>query len=784
MERGRRQSYWKRQIVALLLCCVSASALASFAPVNAGPTLQRQALAPHVQFWCDGDGRSTLSDARRAPLQPLQRKQIAFGYRADACWFHFALSNPASHPHEVLLLIDYALLDSVELHGLNAGKWQHWQMGDLLSFSQRPLKLRSFVVPLELLPEAEADYWLRVETTSSMTVPLVVASPKPFIEHHLNNDWLLGVFYGVGFGLFCYHLVLWIAARERIYRFYVLHVGSSLAYVATLQGITYKYWPESLPFPDNFPYVVGYLALLSGILFARDFLVTRQWPRLDAALLIMVAVLALFLFLQMVLPTGTVTRYMGMMALATMLMLILTGAYSWFRGGGQARIFVWAWSAFLIMIGLLALNVYGLVTDLPIILTLHGLHIGIVLQQVLLSFGLAARLNDLKKESLQHEQEIVRAQAESAAKGEFLARMSHEIRTPMNAVLALTELLGDSRLDDRQRHYVTTINSAGETLLGVINDVLDYSKMSAGKLALEQRPFLLPRLFEECVTIMSAAANQKNLRLNSEFAQDLPQWVLGDPVRLKQVLLNLLSNAIKFTEQGSVTLAVKAELRSDVQVRLVVEVRDTGIGMSRDQARDLFRSFQQGDSSTSRKYGGTGLGLAISKELLELMGGVIEVDSQPGFGSRFHFRIWLPLAQEVAEDEKERRVSLAGLRVLVVEDNTVNQMVISELLNEIGVESRIAPSGAEAIRYLTRGEQSFDVVLMDCEMPEMDGYEATRRIRNLDGDVRRIPIIALTAHALQEHREKCLAAGMDDHISKPLRLKALTECLLRWRVQA
>lgn len=767
--------------MALLLCCASMPVWGLPEPVNAGPSLQRQALAPHVQFWCDGDGQSVLSDAQRAPLQPLQRKQIAFGYRADACWFHFTLSNPASHPHEVLLLIDYALLDSVELYGADAGEWQHWAMGDLQPFAQRPLKLRSFVVPLTLLPEAQADYWLRVKSTSSMTVPLVIASQKPFIEHHLNNDWLLGVFYGVGFGLFCYHLVLWIAARERIYRFYVLHVGSSLAYVATLQGITYKYWPTWLPFPDNFPFVVGYLALLSGILFARDFLITRKWPRLDTALLIMVAVLALFLLLQVVLPAGTVTRYMGMMALATMLMLILTGAYSWCRGGSQARIFVLAWGTFLMMIGLLALNVYGLVADLPIILTLHGLHIGIVLQQVLLSFGLAARLSDLKKESLQHEQEIVRAQAESAAKGEFLARMSHEIRTPMNAVLALTELLADSRLDDRQRRYVTTINSAGETLLGVINDVLDYSKISAGKLTLEQRPFLLRRLLDECVTIMAVAANQKDLQLNSKIGDDLPQWVLGDPVRLKQVLLNLLSNAIKFTEQGSVTLVVTAELKSDMQARVKVEVRDTGIGMNQEQVRDLFRSFQQGDSSTSRKYGGTGLGLAISKQLVEIMGGVIEVDSLPEFGSCFSFHIWLPLAQEVAEDEKDLLISLTDLRVLVVEDNAVNQMVISALLNNMGVAARIVSSGSEAIDFLTKHEESFDLVLMDCEMPEMDGYEATRRIRKLGGDAGRIPIIALTAHALQEHREKCLAAGMDDHLAKPLTQQAIRDVLARWR---
>lgn len=779
MESGMKYRLMSVHRYWLLLLC-GWSLLAS-AAIEVGPSLQREVLARHVLYWCDKSGDSTLADARAAQFRPLEKTQITFGYRSDACWFRFHLRNSSATVQEALLLVDYALLDYLDVYGPDMGEPRHWVLGDLSEERQRPLQLRNPTVSVRLLPGTDNEYWIRVKTTSSMSLPITVSSHHAFLEHHVNNDWLVGVFYGIGFGLFCYHLVLWIVARERIYRFYVVHVGASLAYVASLQGISQKLWFLGERQPDSFPYIIGYISLISGILFARDFLETAKWTGLDRLLKITAAVSSTLFVLQILLPPGSVTRYMGVMALSIVLMLMITGVYSWYRGRGQARIFVLAWGTFLAMMALLAFNVYGLVADLPIVLTLHGLHIGIVLQQVMLSFGLAARLNELKRESLEHEQQIVRAQTESAAKGEFLARMSHEIRTPMNAVLALTELLADTRLDDRQKNYVSTISSAGESLLGIINDVLDYSKIAAGKLQLERRCMSLPKILQDCMTIMSASAEQKGLQLSKHFDADLPETVTGDPVRLKQVLLNLLSNAVKFTDQGSVTLAVRCELKSEQQVRIRVEVIDTGIGMTTDQVSELFSSFQQADSSTSRRYGGTGLGLAISKQLVELMGGVIEVDSKPGSGSRFSFAIWLPLTDCAADADQTPQADLSGLRVLVVEDNTVNQMVVGAMLSKLDVSARIVGSAEEALSLLQGNPGCCDLILMDCEMPGMDGYQATAQIRQMKNGAQALPIIAMTAHALAEHREKCLASGMDDHLAKPLTMALMEQTLSRWQ---
>jgi signal transduction histidine kinase/ActR/RegA family two-component response regulator len=429
----------------------------------------------------------------------------------------------------------------------------------------------------------------------------------------------------------------------------------------------------------------------------------------------------------------------------------------------------------------LALNTYGLLSTFPVLLNLHGLQIALACQQILLSLGLAGRLNTLKRESLERAHEMARAQADNAAKSEFLARMSHEIRTPMNAVLGLTELMRDTRLDPTQRNYMDTIYNAGQSLLGVINDILDYSKIAAGKLALEAHDFNLPKLLEDCLTIFHGSAEQKGLRLVADLSADLPEWVSGDGPRLRQVVLNLLSNAVKFTQRGEVRLSAHCVLKGDV-VWLHCVVADEGIGMTRVQVAQLFESFQQADISTTRRYGGTGLGLAISRQLVELMGGGIEVESRAGQGSRFHFRVRLLQGRppELGTDEPSPS-SFAGVKVLLVEDNAVNQMVVRALLGRLGVSASLASGGEEALEMLAAGDR-FDLILMDCEMPGLDGYETTRRIRLLErsGALPHRPVIALTAHALSEHRERCLAAGMDDHLSKPLTLQQVTATLYKW----
>jgi signal transduction histidine kinase/CheY-like chemotaxis protein len=524
-----------------------------------------------------------------------------------------------------------------------------------------------------------------------------------------------------------------------------------------------------------------------------------------------------------------------------------------------------------------------------------------------------------KEEKLETRRQKNAAEDASRAKSQFLATMSHEIRTPMNGVIGMLEMLRDTPLDDNQKHYIDVIHRSGETLLTIINDILDYSKIEAGKMRLEETTFELDELVESCVQLFGATANKRQIELFGGLDPDVPKWLKGDPTRLRQIIINLLGNAFKFTTEGFVSLQVKrVALLPDDKVELRFIVRDSGIGIETGNAEDLFDSFNQADASTTRKYGGTGLGLAICKSLAELMGGAIGVESEKGRGSTFWFTArlnqeevcdwnnphaesksellpgkkllfveashhlsefvaphcaawgvdmesvasaktalaqlkhamhsgepydfvgfdyslpdangfelaqWLrvlpefrelplfmfsagdiyhdqgqmrslgihailrkpvsmkllrqeliallghePLPQIVTERKARDPDRFAHLRVLVAEDNPVNRMVIKGLLGKLNIVPAFAGNGVEACDAVQGTGERFDLILMDCEMPEMDGFEATRSIRDYERreGLSAIPIIALTAHALQEHREAVFASGMNYYLSKPV----------------
>jgi len=949
-------------------------------PVILAPEQGEYSLARHLELLEDPSRNLTITDIvsgqADSRFSPSSSDTPSFGFTTSVVWARFTVKNSLPDSVEYFLEVKYPLLDHLDLYTpTGTGTFTVLKAGDSLPFTQRTIQHKNNIFPVRLAPGEEKTLYLRCETTSSLNLPLTLHSPACLAGEISLEQTLLGIYYGILLVMMLYNFFIYLGLKDSTYLYYVLFVFTYMLFQLSLNGMAFQYfWPHQIWWANNCTPLFIFLAYIFATQFTRKILDTaRNIPKIDsilrAGLVLSIIGAALTLFVGYNLSIRLAT----LMSL-TVVALIVAGFSCMIKGYRPARYYFLAWSVSMLGVTVYALKTFGV---LPHTFITHwGIQLGSAWEVILLSMGLADRFQLMKqdKEQMQtvyakqleeahseleksfHDLEQfknsletlvkdrtadlsraneylaweaeerqkaeARADAASKAKSQFLASMSHEIRTPMNAILGIANMAAKMAETAKLQQYLAIIQDSGKALLTLINDILDFSKIEAGRLDLECNNFDLRETVESLADLFGKQAADKGLELLLIVHDNPPCAMMGDALRLRQILINLVNNAIKFTEKGEVAITAHCEKQNDDKAMLHFFVRDTGSGINHDQIKKLFNEYTQADSSTSRLYGGTGLGLAISKQLVTLMGGEINAESEPGKGSTFHFTISvhlqppekqqpltlptsisgtkvlvatdhpalretllemltdfgcraeavpllttdgapLPIAQPTQdhavlildsslagfdlpiflkkwganqpddlatpviiltpldaettlqnlkscpgvillnkpikqsylyeavaaclgttttptsplspppESDKKQFKTLAGKQVLVVEDNPVNQMVASQLLTRVGILVDIAGNGQEALVALQG--KTYDAVLMDVMMPVMNGLDATRAIRQtlrLD-----LPIIALTANAIKGDREKCLAAGMDEYLTKPVEMGRLYQML-------
>lgn len=914
-----------RQLVRGWLLAVWGLLSAGAHAADAGPLVlveTVQPLAGHVSYFRQA-GQQALPEQvlQGAPWRSLEPRANLGLDPGTTHWFRFSLRNAGGHELSRILFLDFPLLDSVMLYGAVPGQGfrQLAVTGDSEAWSRRPLKVRSLALPLDVPAETSREFLVGIRSSSPVIFAAELQPAEAFWSGMSRAQFWQGIFYGVMALLVAYSLFLYATARERSFLLYALMVLATLFSLVCLDGLAFELLPVR-PLVQNLLLPFG--LALADLLYLRFALHYLRIPsgspegRLNGGLTL--AGLLAFPALLMLGPSYG--------SLAVLVVNVAVAAWTLQQGlachaGGrrEGTYFVVAWGVFLVNAVMAVLLVLGVLpwTDLFV----PVLRAGVAGWAILLLLGLGLQLRQRREAEASRREEALFVQAQTEARSKFLAMVSHELRTPMNGVLGMAELLKTTGLNTEQSRILMTMEASGQAVLEVIDDVLDHARIEAGRMELELAPLDLDMLVEECLDLFKARIYKQQLTLLCSIDPAVPTEVVGDAERLRQVLINLLSNAVKFTSRGSIEVRVTS-VQSGQDALLALAVRDTGIGITAEQRESIFSSFMLVAPDNVR-YSGTGLGLSISRELCQLMGGDLTLESEPGQGSVFralvrvapmsrarHRGNWpadqppvrlllvegderfnevmvteaampgfslesattgeaafarlmeaaaagtpfglvatalqlpdmngLTLHGRIAREpalrgcqtllfsmpqlqpspgvlvhagvahaferpvlaRELRQAALAvvrrqpdevvpvrvetlqypGLRVLVAEDNRTNQVVIQGMMRRFGIHAELVENGEQAVAACRRARPTFDIILMDCEMPVMDGYEATREIRRLESAEgrTRVPIVAISAHVTQHHIDNCYAAGMDDHIPKPLNLRVLGDKLAQW----
>ncbi|MCD8521254.1 MAG: ATP-binding protein [Saccharospirillaceae bacterium] len=889
----------------LLMVLPIASAPASSAETRHWTLNQQDSgriLGSEIQYWREiTDQPLTLQELLTMKPDWQQHPDTIpnFGLSPDAYWFHVSFYLPQASD-QWRLNIEFPLLDQVDLYVQNDRQTlQQAQFGDAFPFSNRPVRHRNFHIPLQLSAAGYYDIYIRVKSQGSMQVPVAFWLRDQQEQINADDYMQAGLYIGFIVAILIFNLFIAITTREKYIFYFVCFLLAYLLFYISLSGFGFEYlWPDNLWLQERLTILSVSSACIFSALFAQRFLRLRETQKhLHRINRLCFYLPLLTLMASFVIDYQLAVKITMSSTIIASLLSLLIGIRVALKRTLSGFFYAAGWLILLGGVIIHSMSKEGLLPITPFIE--YSSHIGSIMLVCIHSMAIALRfyeerqqhkltleqMTEAQRESLRsryrmQEAELQRKQTESEnqAKSAFLAMMSHEIRTPLNGVLGMVQLLTQTRLDQQQQRYLETINASGKSLLTILNDILDLSKMNSGKLQLEMQDVALHELISDCLTLYSQQAKEKGLTLLAFMHLPLYQTIYSDPTRLRQIINNLLSNAVKFTDSGSITLDLSFH-----EDTLLIRIKDTGIGISDEYQSRLFEHFSQADASTSRHYGGTGLGLSICKQLVTLLGGEISARSHANEGTEFivtlpgcqpanplkpekitagrvHIQLsnnderelltrfmlelgfqitgektadiifsdqpcinlhnnqeqhiiylcdknmpglepWRQLVRPLKTSSIVRRLNGQGMlygnplnapslqlsdrRIWVAEDNPVNQKVIAGMLNHLHLHYELFNNGqsiTDAWQAMPESQRP-DLILMDCEMPLMDGFTATLLLRESEQSLttgKRVPVIALTAHALPEYRDRALNNGFDDFLSKPIHLEQLRQLCLHW----
>lgn len=717
----------------------------------------------------------------------LQSANTNLGFTNHNYWVRFTLSNPSSAPKRVFLETARPITDIANLYRIEkTGEISLVENGDLMPFSDRPLAHRKLVFPIELKANSSAEYYLHLKSDGEViNLPLTLHDDFSLIKATYMDQLVFGVFYGFLILAAITYLFFYFGIKEKSFLLYSFYVLSVALLHSSLDGYFFQFFlKESSWFADRSLLI---FAALSAMLFGRY---TQVYIRLQNFSKPLNSIFNTITFCLIALVVGIVIFDAGrpfyyplVNALAFLLILLcILGVTISFAKKQPVDPF-FALGITSLTIGFIAfiLNNFSLIPNSFV--TENSAKLGTGLEILFLSLSMANRIRILRNEKEKAQNlALQRSEESNEIKSFFLSNMSHELRTPLNAILGLSQSIMKEISDEKIKENLEVIKYSSVSLLGSIDDILDYSKIEKGELNLEQKPFDLQKALTEIKSLSYQQARDKGLAFSYEENVPLPKRVVGDPVRFRQILNNILNNAIKFTPAGNVKLRVSQVEEIGESQLLTFLITDTGVGIKPHKLDRIFESFIQEQIDDKRKFGGFGLGLCIVKALTDLYHGIIKISSEEGVGTTVEVKLTFQKASEEPLEliKNDAKSLLKGRSILVVEDNPVNQLVIKSILRKWeGISFDFAGHGLEALDKLN--SKAFDLILMDLQMPEMDGYEATEAIRKgLGGESHtKIPILAVTADTTERSKAQALAVGMDDYMTKPVDAELLLEKVLK-----